>query len=151
MFHSCVLFICNLSISLCSHRCSRETMDHYQKGSIVLSWCARAIQILICLLTHNHVCLTQFRPHPSVTSTEAKSYLHTPTVALKLHSKPHLRLPVCRPSRSSLPSLSYTPCTLISKCLKHLLTTFSFQANLQKDIVNICLRFHCNIHVSVAL
>ena len=77
MFQSHVLFICYLSIQVCSHRISRATMDHHPKGSAPLSWCARAIQIPICLLAHINVCLTQFRPHLPVTPTEVKTYLHT--------------------------------------------------------------------------
>ena len=86
MFHSNFSFVCNLSILVCSHRVSRSTIDRQPKGSAPLSWCARAMQIPICLLENIHVCLTQFRFHPQVTSTEVKTYLHTPTIALRLYS-----------------------------------------------------------------
>ena len=48
---------------------------------------------------------------------------------------------------------AFTPSTLHPTCWSvsssTTLTTFSFQANLQKDIADICLRFYCNSHVSV--
>ena len=84
--HSYVSFICNVSIPVCSHRLIRATMDRHPKRSIPSSWWARAVQIVICLLAHIHVCLIQFRLHPQVNSTEMKTYFHTPTMALRLHS-----------------------------------------------------------------
>ena len=69
MFCSCVSFICNLSIPVCSHGLSRATMDHHPKELAPSSWCARAIQVPICLPAHVFVCLTQFRLQPPVTST----------------------------------------------------------------------------------
>lgn len=86
MFHSYVSFVSNLSIPVCSHRLIPATMDHHPKVLAPSSWCARAIQIPICLLGHIHVYLTQLRPHPPVTSTEVKTYLQTATTALRLHS-----------------------------------------------------------------
>lgn len=91
-----------------------------QKRSTPSSWWARAAQILVCLLAHIHVFLTQFRPHRKVNSTEMKTYFHTPTMALRLHSLPHRRLPIHRPFRLLLPALSYPPYTLANKCLNYL-------------------------------
>ena len=87
---------CNLSIPVCSHRVSRATMDCHPKGLASLSWCARTNQVPICLLAHIHVCLTQFRLHPTVTSIEMETYIYMPTVVLRL-----------RPFNSCLPPLSF--------------------------------------------
>ena len=86
MFPSYISFLCNLSISVCSHRLSRATTGCNPKGFPPLSWWSREIQVPICLQTHIHVCLTQFKLHPAVSSTGVKTQLCTPTVALRLYN-----------------------------------------------------------------
>ena len=150
MFHSHVSFICSVSIPVCRQRLSRATMDRHLKGPAPLSCCARAIQIPVYLLGHIHVRLTHLWPHPPVTSTEVKTYLHTLTIALTFHGQPHWRLTVHSHSTLHFPHSPFLP-TNWSVSTSTALTTFFFLINLQIDISNICLRFYCNTHVSVAL
>ena len=122
MFYSRISY---LSTPVCFHRLSRATMEVTERGSACYLDVQRATLVPIHLPVHIHICstlhhkihTTQFRLHPPVTSAGMRKPSY-PTVALRLKSQPHWRVPVHRPFKPSLPP-TLLP-TRPHKCLNHL-------------------------------